>query len=42
MKAKLLLGSPFPEEEFGEVARYAEVYRLSEMGGGNSMGSSPL
>jgi phosphoglycerate dehydrogenase-like enzyme len=32
LKAKLLLGSSFPEEEFRQVARYTEIYRLSEMG----------
>jgi len=41
LKAKLLLGSPFPEEEFGQVARYAEVYRLSEMGEGELDGILP-
>ncbi len=32
MKAKLLLGSDFPEEALGDVPRYAEVYRLGELG----------
>ncbi len=32
MKAKLLLGPSFPEEELKKLTRYAEIYRLSEMG----------
>ena len=31
MKAKLLLGDPFPEEELRPVTPYADIYRLSEM-----------
>ena len=31
MKAKLLLGDSFPEEELRQVTRYADVYRLSGM-----------
>jgi phosphoglycerate dehydrogenase-like enzyme len=31
LKAKLLLGDSFPEEELKQVARYADIYRLGEM-----------